>query len=174
MIRPEARAALMRWREALAGGAVLALGLLVALGALGWLAAAFGWALVALGLLLLGLGVQRGRFRGAGDGPGIVEVTERQLSYFGPLSGGTAALDEVTAVSLDRASHPRHWRIDHEGGPALHIPVTASGADRLFDAFAGLPGFDTGAMLRALEAGGGGIAPLWRRDGPAPRARRLH
>ncbi|SFP99567.1 hypothetical protein SAMN05421853_101204 [Roseivivax halotolerans] len=173
MIRPEARTQIMRWREALIGVGLAAIGLAIAWGALGWLTLTFGALLVVLGVVLAGIGLQRGRFRSGEDGPGIVEVTERQLSYFGPLSGGVAALDDVTGVALDGSARPKHWRIDHAGGPALFIPVTAAGADRLFDAFAGLPNFDTSAMLRALERDHEGLAILWRRHGPESH-RRLH
>ncbi len=59
-IRPEARAALHRWREALTGAAVMALGLYWALsvgGFLGWV----GWLLVPAGAALAVIGLQRAR-----------------------------------------------------------------------------------------------------------------
>ncbi|SIS55712.1 hypothetical protein SAMN05421759_101403 [Roseivivax lentus] len=173
-IRPEACALLRRWREALAGAGIVALGALIWVVALGWVVAGFG-AIVALGgvgLLLLGL--QRGRFRSGEDGPGIVTVTEGRLMYFGPLSGGVADLDDVTEVTLDRDGRPGHWQIAHQSGPPLHIPVTATGTDGLFDAFAGLPGFDTEAMLRALRAPGTGRLRVWQRPGRTPARPRLH
>ena len=37
-------------------------------------------------------------------------------------------------------------------GQALLIPVDATGADKLFDAFASLPGMNTLALVAALDA----------------------
>ena len=97
MIRPEAKAHLMRWREALAGIAVLLLGLW-------WLAGNSqvlllpAVALVILGLALIWMGMQRARFRGEGQGPGSVDVDEGQITYFGPLTGGAVAVREITRV----------------------------------------------------------------------------
>ncbi|QFS84453.1 hypothetical protein FIU97_16985 [Roseivivax sp. THAF40] len=173
-IRPEARAFLLRWREALIGAGTGALGLLIYAAALGWVVAGFGLLVAVAGLGLMALGVQRGRFRSGEDGPGIVTVTEGRLMYFGPLSGGVADLDDVTELALDRDGQPDHWLITHRSGPPLHIPVTASGADGLFDAFAGLPGFDTEAMLRAMRAPGTGRVQIWMRADAAPLRPRLH
>ena len=173
-VRPEARAFLRRWREVLIGLGCLALGGMVYAGALGWVFAAFGAMLAALGALMAFIGVQRGRFRTAEDGPGMVSVTEGRLVYFGPLAGGVADLDDVTRILLDRGSTPDHWRIEHRSGPPLHIPMTASGADGLFDAFAGLPGFDTETMLREMRRGGPDLSLIWQRPSLATAPRRLH
>ena len=61
----------------------------------------------------------------------------------------------------------RLWRLKQADGQALLIPVAAAGADRLFDAFATLPGMDTQALVAALE-GTGEDRVVWRRGkGPA-------
>ncbi|MHA6326236.1 hypothetical protein [Roseivivax sp. CAU 1753] len=173
-VRPEAQAVLRRWREALAGFALIAIGGLVYLGALGWVFAAFGAVLALAGAVLAFIGVQRGRFRSGEDGPGVVNVTEGRLAYFGPLSGGVADLDDVTQILIDRSATPDHWCIEHRSGPSLYIPLTAAGADGLFDAFAGLPGFDTEAMLREMHRKGTGRALIWARARPAEAPRHLH
>nr|WP_092810786.1 hypothetical protein [Roseivivax marinus] len=160
VIRPEVRALLGRWAEALVGAGVVALGVLWASGSGGWL----GWAVVLAGLALTFAGVQRGRFRTGGGGPGIVDVTEGRIAYFGPLSGGVTDLDSIRALSLDATGRPAHWHLDREGDAALFIPVTAQGADALFDAFAALPGLDTERMLRALRRPGTGVTVIWRRS----------
>lgn len=150
-VRPEIAAGLSRWREALSGAAVGLVGLwwaLTAHGILAWL----GWALAAVGGGLIAAGLQRGRFRLGRDGPGIVRVDEGQIAYFGPWNGGIAALSELEEITLDRRSAPPVWRLRQLGRAELEIPVTAEGAEALFDAFSALPSFDMRAMLAALHA----------------------
>jgi hypothetical protein len=148
-IRPEITEGLSRWREVLSAGAVVALGL--------WLALQHGFVLPALGLLLIvfGIGwaavaVRRLRFRQAGEAPGIVRVTEAQIAYLGPRIGGFVGLPDLTEVRLLTHRGQRVWKLRAATGEALHIPVEAEGADSLFDAFAGLPGMDMGALVAAL------------------------
>lgn len=161
MIRPGAAAILMRWREALAGLGIGALGLNWALGdgvVLVWV----GWAVAALGAATLYGGVQRGRLRTDGQGPGAVRVVEGRIAYFGPLTGGIADLDAIAALHIDPTAHPAHWLIDHDGGEPLAIPVNAEGAEALLDVFAALPGLSSEALLRATR--GQTRRTLWRRD----------
>jgi hypothetical protein len=176
-IRPELRAALRRWREALAGAgtALVALWAWVdGIGIVAWLAVPLGVA----GAALIWTGVVRGRLRGPGTGPGVVDMTEGQLAYFGPLDGGVVALDEVQAIAIDTSGKPRHWVLDRADGPALHIPVTAKGADKLIDAFAALPGFrlERAVHLRGPQRGGRRV--VWRRSSatvePLAPGRRLN
>lgn len=150
MIRPELRAFARRWHEALIGGAVALLGLYWALstfGVLAWI----GWALVVIGPAMVLAGIQRGRFREGAGGPGVVSVTEGQIAYFGPLTGGAVALSELSRLSLDGASQPACWVLDQPGQPALQVPLTAEGADALFDVFAALPGIRTDRMLEEMR-----------------------
>ena len=80
MIRPEAKSWLLRHREALTGAALCALGLW-------WMAGPGGLLqLPAVGLILGGsallwTAVQWMRFRGVGEGQGVVQVTEGQVAY---------------------------------------------------------------------------------------------
>jgi hypothetical protein len=162
ILRPELRAALRRWREALAGAglALLALWAWVnGIGIVAWLALPLAVAAAAL----IWTGIVRGRLRGPGTGPGVVDMTEGQLAYFGPLDGGVVALDQLQAIVIDTTGKPHHWVLERDDGPALHIPVTAKGADTLIDAFAALPGF---RLERALSQRGprtGGRRVVWRR-----------
>lgn len=166
-IRPELRAALRRWREALAGGAVAGFGLWAVLGP-GGLVGIVGAAACVISLPLIWTGVQKGRFRGAGQGPGSVDVDEGQITYFGPLTGGAIAVREVRALVLVRAhGQSPHWRLSSEEGD-LHIPVDADGADALFDAFSTLPGLRTERMVSALKDGTREDVVIWQR--PALRA----
>ncbi len=173
MIRPELAAAARRWREALIGAAMALAGLWAVLGGRGPLSLV-GGALLLAGAGLAVAGWQRGRFRDpqAGQGPGIVQIDEGAIAYFGPLTGGAAAIPALTRIELDATGRPTHWVFHHSDGPALHIPVTATNAEALFDALAKLPGLRTEAMLRHLAEPGGRIRTVWARTG-GPQAVRL-
>ncbi len=167
LLRPEARAALLRGREALAGLALAALSAwawAASFGLLRWLAAGG----VAAGLLLAWTGAQRWRFRAARaePGPGVVRVDERRVEYWGPFGGGFLDLGDLARLDCEPAARPaRWWLIDASGG-ALAVPVTAAGAEALFDALAALPGMRVEAMLAALGRAEAERVTLWR----APRA----
>lgn len=150
LIRPEARATLWRLREVFA-----ALGLgLVGL----WLAVLGGFILVPLGVMIVvlaaGFGLlawRRLRFAQSGDAPGVVELDEGQISYFGPDVGGAVALRDLVELRLITAGGRRMWRLRQQDGQVLAIPVSALGAEALFDAFSALPGMDTGALVAAVD-----------------------
>lgn len=148
-IRPEARAVLWRWREALGGGGLLCAGALFAFGP-GGLVGVLGAIAMLAGGALIAMGLQRGRFRGRRGGPGIAELDEGQITYFGPLSGGTVALGDLSELALIRTRQTPHWRLTTSDGQ-LFIPVDAEGADGLFDAFTVLPGLKMQRMLAALQ-----------------------
>lgn len=171
MIRPGPAATLARWREVLAGAAVAGLG--------GWLMLKPGYVLpaagLALGLLGAGLavvGLRRQWFGAAPEGPGVVQVVEGQVAYFGPADGtgggGFVALDEVVALAL--SADGAAWVLTAVDGTRLAIPRGAQGAEALLDAFVRLPGLDPAALVRA-PAGrrSGRERRLWRRaDAVAP------
>lgn len=163
-LRPAVRAQLHRWREiAAATGVALAGFWLIGLG--GWLlmplggvviAVALGWGLTAL---------RRMHFARSVSAPGIVEVDEGQISYFGPTFGGVLALDDIAEIRLTAFHGACQWRLRSRDNQVLLIPVTASGAERLYDAFAALPGVDT-ALISAALARGVATLPLWQRSRP--------
>jgi hypothetical protein len=158
-IRPEAQTAIVQWREALIGAAVLALGLWWASGSgiLQWI----GIAVALGGAILFFTGFQRARFRSGNGGPGVVTVDEGQISYFGPLSGGVTALEELAMVVLDPSQKPPVWLLQRPRQSDIAIPVNAEGADQLFDAFAALPGIRTEHMLSALKADATQPVVIW-------------
>ena len=160
-IRPEARAGLWRWREALVGIGVLVLGLWWAngFGILKWL----GFGLIALGVVVVFAGFQRARFRGGQGGPGVVQVDEGEVTYFGPLSGGSVAMRDLSRLELDGASRPPVWVLTQPGLAQVHIPINAAGADLLFDAFATLPGLKTEAMLNHLQNTPDATVLIWQK-----------
>jgi hypothetical protein len=148
-VRAEVAEGLYRWREVIAAGGVVALGL--------WFLLQLGYVLPALGLLLIVVGLgwgavafRRLRFHQAGEAPGIVRVTEAQVAYMGPRIGGFVGLPDLTEIRLLSYRGRRVWKLRAATGEALHIPVEAEGADALFDAFAGLPGIDMAALVAAL------------------------
>jgi hypothetical protein len=171
--RPEAKAALWRWRELLVATGMAVLGLWWIMGP-GRLLALPGWALVIGAVALTFVGVQRGRFRGAGDGVGAVQVDEGQIAYFGPLTGGVVALTAMERLSLDATLQPPHWRLDAPEQAPVLIPVNAAGSDALFDAFATLPGLRTERMLAELTTRKSHAVVIWERTPLRPSHVLLH
>lgn len=153
-IRPDIARRLSRWREALIGLAVIVLGFWWAWDAFGfhrWL----GVAIATAGVLIAWEGLRRARFRPGAGGPGLVEVDERQITYFGPETGGAVSIDALARVTILTSGDgaPRddvRWIFEEEAGPALAIPAAAAGAEQLFDAIAALPGADYEAVLKAM------------------------
>ena len=157
MIRPELRAVLYRLREVIAAGLTAVLGL--------WLIHLGGLILIpaGLGLLALGLGWalaawRRLHFVQEVQAPGLVEVDEGQIGYFGPRSGGCLALADLVELRLIWLGGHRLWRLRQLDGQALLIPVDAQGSERLFDAFAALPGIDMAQLVAALSETAGPAA----------------
>lgn len=161
MIRPEVRALARRWREVIAAAGLAGLGV--------WVMSGGGYVLVPLGIAAVALAggwgliaFRRIRFlRGVGA-PGIVEVDEGQIGYFGPSFGGFVALADLAELRLADHFGSRAWRLKTGDGQILLIPVDAAGADRLHDAFAALPGIDMAALAAALDHGQPTL-PLWTR-----------
>jgi hypothetical protein len=171
--RPEAQAAVWRWREVLFGLGAGLFGVWLIVGP-GFLLAILGYAFVVAGAALVWLGIQRSRFRGADGGAGAVQVDEGQVSYFGPLTGGSVALRELQTLTLDGTLFPAHWRLSQEGSPPLLIPVNAAGSEALFDAFATLPGLKTERMLSTLNANPHQAVVIWHRGRLRPEGALLH
>ena len=168
VIRPEAAQIILRWRDALAGVVLMGLGLwwaLTAFGILNWL----GWLLLPVAAALIWTGTRRARFHMGSGGPGVVSVDEGAVAWMGPFTGGAVSLSELDRLELDPTRDPAIWRLHAPGQPVLEIPVTAEGADALFDAFARLPGLDTARMLTQLRAGAQLSVTIWQKSRP-----RLH
>lgn len=149
-IRPEILTGLWRLREVVVTGAIAVLGL--------WLIVLGGWILVPLGLIILTLSAilirharARLRFEQAVGAPGLVELDEAQLAYLGPEVGGFISLHEAVELRLVTMRGRRLWRVKQADGQAMLVPVDATGAGQLFDAFAALPGMDVTALAAALD-----------------------
>jgi len=147
MIRPEIKDGLWRWREVIAAMALAAVGLwwgTVSFGIVQWI----GWVLTAVGIGLAIAAAQKVRFQTDGDGPGVVTLDERRVTYLGPLDGGVADLDLM--VQLDLTPAPA-WRLINGDGHYIDIPTNAKGVEVLFDVFTALPGMKTEYMLSVLQ-----------------------
>lgn len=162
LIRPAAAATLARWREVMVAAVIAAGGLWVGTRG-GLLLPVVGGLIAALGLGLGIVGLRRMRFtRGSGD-PGVVQVVEGQITYFGPTEGGFAGLSSIDEIALITRGGARVWRLSQVEGEALCIPTAATGAEALFDAFAELPGLDSGMLLAALDGPPDLPRIVWRR-----------
>lgn len=151
-IRPELRQKFWRWREAMFGLFIAACGMFWAVGQQGVLAAV-GTSLAIVGALIIFAGIQRTRFRVGRGGPGVVQVDERQVTYYGPLDGGSVSIDALESVALEPKAKPAaEWVLTEVGGQPLHIPTNAENAEALFDVFAALDGIRTENMLTQLRA----------------------
>jgi hypothetical protein len=162
-IRSDARQTLWRWREVLVALGVVALGMLWVFGSYGLLHL-LGYAVLVLGAVMLFAGLQRVRFQGGDGGPGVVQVDEGQVAYFGPLTGGSVALGEMTALMLDPTAKPAHWVLIQPGQADLQVPLNAEGAEALFDAFATLPGIRTERMLMQMKRGADQPIVIWQKS----------
>lgn len=147
LIRPELAYGLRRWSEVLASLALSGLGVWT-LQSHDRFIQILGAAIIVTGLGLALVAWRRLRFHRDTAAPGIVQVVEGQISYFGPETGGFVGLGQV--VELHLVDHGTAWRLVTPEED-LSIPVAAQGADALFDAFAQLPGLRMADVLTALD-----------------------
>lgn len=167
--------ALLHWREPLIWA-------LVALGGI-WLGLRGGIILAGAGLAVVGVAAVLGlsswrRLRFAGDGgrgpgavapglgPGAVDIDEGQITYFSAETGGAIALNDLAEIRLIALGGLPVWRLRQGDGQALLVPLSALGAEALYDVFAALPGMDMARLLAAMQADAQPLdlaPPLWRR-----------
>jgi hypothetical protein len=168
-IRPEIWNKFWRWREALFGLFMSGCGMFWAVGQQGVLAA-IGTSIAIVGVLIIFAGIQRTRFRVGAGGPGVVQVHERLVTYYGPLEGGSVSMDALHSVELEPQAKPAaEWVLKEVDGTTLHIPTNAANAEALFDVFAALEGIKTENMLAKLNSSPGERVTIWNQA-----QRRLH
>ena len=164
--RPEVRAFFLHWREVIFAGALAFFGIWWALTGIGitqWLGVVFSvlgvaWAVAAL---------QGARFAQDGDGPGVVQIRERRLAYFGPLDGGVMDVADLSKLEIDPTSHPDpSWVLTSIEGQVIAIPINAAGAEDLFDVFAALPDIKTHTVLDVLSHTPDARVTVWSRVKP--------
>lgn len=168
-VRPEITAFWARWRAVLIGVALVAIGLLYGLSNLGLLRAV-GLAVAAGGLAWLWDSLRRVRFPKAGGGPGIVDLVERRLRYFGPEWGGAVSLEDLARVRILTTQHgplgsDMIWEFTDLEGQRLSIPSDAEGAAVIFDALTALRGVDYDAVTRASGCTQARSFVVWSRQG---------
>ncbi len=146
-VRPEISDAVYRWREIVVGLPTAAIGLWLAATSYGALFL-IGCGFAAGGAALVVAGIQRGRFRSAERAAGVVQIDERQITYFGPFGGGAVAVEDVRSIAVDPE---RKWVLTDASHQTLTIPMGAEGAEELFDAFTALPGVTGRALIEAKE-----------------------
>lgn len=168
MIRPELQARAARWSDSLVAAAILLGGLWLAFRG-GWFFAALGGLVLLVGLSLLIGAIRRLPFRRGIDAPGLVEVDEGAVRYYGAaVLGGEIALRDLVEIRLLRLKGRGHWRLRSANGEALLVPVDAAGSDALAHAFMALPGLDMGAVSAALAhvaQQSDAVRTVWRKPG---------
>lgn len=166
MIRPGLRVWAARRSEVLVAAAILLAGLWLALRG-GWFFAALGGLVLLVGASLLIGAVRRLPFRRQIEAPGLVEVDEGAIRYYGAaVLGGEIALRDLVEIRLLRLKGRGHWRLRSATGEALLVPVDAAGAEALAHAFTALPGLDMGMVSTALDRLPGqadAVRTVWRR-----------
>lgn len=164
--RPEAKAAVARWREVLVAAVIIGLGLWIALRPAGMIVTGFGYVLIGLGAVAMVPAVRRARFLTGGDGPGVVQIDEGRILFMGPETGGAMALDDLSVLSVRRDRTGKTAWVLADATQLLVIPVDASGADGLFDAFAALPGLNIDRLIATVQSRTVGSQRLWARNSP--------
>lgn len=166
LIRPDARAALWRWRDLIAGILLFLVGFYF-LTSNAWPTKLLGGVLLVAGCALVPVGLRRLRFPSGDGGPGLVEVDERQISYFGPQGGGAVSIDALREVRIVTTGDgplttDLHWLFTQTDGTALQIPGDAAGTEALFDALAALRGVDHAAATAAFGSTAPAVFTIWR------------
>jgi len=174
MIRPEIIELFWHYFELLIGVAITVMGVMIFnLNGLLW--QGIGGLFAIAGLAISWPAWRRARLTPKRhDGPGVVEVDERQITYFAPFGGGAVSINDlarVTILTSDQGPFVEdvHWLFEENGGTRLLIPNSAEGAAQLFDALSPLKGVDFEAAIRAMGSTATDSFVIWAKD-PA----RLH
>ena len=174
MIRPEIQDLFWRYFELLVGVAITVMGVMV-FNLHGLLWQGIGGLFAVAGLAISWTAWRRVQLTSkTHDGPGVVEVDERQITYFAPLGGGAVSINDLARVTIltnDQGPFAEdvHWLLEENGGSRLLIPNSAEGAAQLFDALSPLKGVDFEAAIRAMGSTSPDSFVIWAKD-PA----RLH
>ena len=160
MIRPDALIQILRWRELAIGVAAAGLGLWLAIANYGitrWI----GVLLVLGGIAIAREGATRLMRPRDGEGAGVVDVTERQITYLSATGGGAVSLDTLSRVTLDRSGAAAPvWDISDTLGNRVQVPSDAANANAILDALAADSRIDSARVLSALRDSGRGTVVL--------------
>ena len=171
-IRPEARAFLLKWREAIFGGVFLMVNIQISATS-GGLLRGIAIAGILIGAALFIEGVRRARFPQDKGGVGVVEVDERQITYLGPMGGGALSINELIRVKVRTTpegpfASDFYWEFTDRAGQRLSIPGDAENAQALFDALTALKGADYEAVIRASGSTEAAEFLVWEQAGAPP------
>lgn len=166
-IRPEIQDGIKRWRAVLVPLAVIALAVYLAFSDFvlrRWL----GYALLGIGGFLLWDGIRRVRFPAPGGGAGVVDVDERQITYFGPIGGAAMSIDELERIEIRSTDlgpmvADLYWDFFDSSGASMTIPGNAENVDLLFDVLGVLGGADFDAATRAAMADENAVFVIWEK-----------
>lgn len=154
-IRPPVQEHFAKWREAYFVAGILITGCWMFLrgsATLNLVLQALGLIISLAGIVLLRTAIQRIRFRRSQKAPGMVDVTEREISYFGPMHGKTVSLESLSKIELrESEAYAAIWVLHHTEGDPMIVPTTAKGSERLFDAFTSLSGVKMDALVAAVN-----------------------
>jgi len=166
LFRPKVKAWLGRWGESTGSALLVIFGLwMLRHGVLryNWMTELVGGAFTLLGGAVFWASFQRSRFAGYAKGTGLVEVTERQISYLTSGGGNSVDLEALTRLEMRSSLYfGRVWVLKQSEGATMFIPVDATGSEKLFDAFAALPGIDVARLIAAAHAKGDHRDVIWR------------
>lgn len=167
-IRPEAAKFLRSYAEVFAGGLIALIGLYNILRP-GWVLQALGVVCILAGGAIAYTAFRRARFPAAKDGPGVVEVDERQISYFSAYSGGAVSIEALARIRIETTDsgpwgEDMYWIFEEDGGNTLHIPASASNIEGLFDAFSALDGVNYDAVTKATGSTENGEFLIWSKQ----------
>ncbi len=169
IFRPEAMQTLRRWREPAIISILFAFAIWLFWRAIiqsSWIFGTIVLGFVAMVGSILYVSYMRARIASTANGPGIVEIREREITYFSPENGGSVDLDNLLRIQLSTLpsnTGDRNWILWFPGG-SLVIPASADGAGALVETFAALPKIGYDKILRAKEADTQEIFTIWQRD----------
>jgi hypothetical protein len=167
-IRPPVVAHFTKWREAYFVAGVMLFGAWMYLhgsARLNLILQGLGLVVSIIGIILLRTTIQRIRFRRAQMAPGMVDVTEREISYFGPMHGKTISLESLNKIELrESEAYAAIWVLHHTEGDPMIVPTSAKGSERLFDAFISLSGVKMDVLVAAINHTPIQAQVIWKRE----------
>ena len=167
-IRPEALRSLRKYRGFIFAGMVLIAGLLIVLSSFGT-TRLMGGVIAVMGALIGHDAYRRFKFPVGHGGAGVVEVDERQVSYFTAGKGHSISLDSLERIELHRNMHGRTTWVFFGPEGMLSVPGDAEGTGNLFDALVALPGVNYAQAEAASQGRGPDLFLIWQRN-----RRKLH
>lgn len=158
-VRPGVIKLIKQYQEVIWGIAILVLGV-VGIFTGGFIS------MVSLPVLLAGaafifLGARRARFRvlraKAPISDGVVEMVERELTFFTSGIGATIAMDQVVKIEIETSdkgpdTQAMNWIFYQREAQPVRIPSGAVGGVEVFDALVAFPGADYEKVIAASKS----------------------